>query len=267
MQAKRWITAALLAPFVLAVNFALPGAAFGVLVILAALAAQYELLALLFGEHRERVYVAVGMVLCAAVLGVSVTGSLGWVGAAFTGAVLVSMAIHLFRFEDIATAHLALGKQLLGVMYVPLLAAFFILARMEPGGALWVVLPMLVVFTGDTGAYYVGRTWGRHALYPAVSPKKTVEGSIGGLMCSLGFGFGFRALFMPDLPLAHAAALIAVLAVFGQVGDLFESLLKRAAGIKDSGSLLPGHGGMLDRIDGVLFAGPPFYLYLKLFAT
>lgn len=119
-----------------------------------------------------------------------------------------------------------------------------------------------VVFGGDTGAYFAGRAFGRHKLNELVSPKKTIEGTIGGLLASVGMAWAGATLLVPQIPIAHALPLGFVCGAFGQLGDLSESLFKRATSTKDSGKLLPGHGGMLDRIDGVLFAAPIFLLYL-----
>jgi len=121
----------------------------------------------------------------------------------------------------------------------------------------WSILLLLsVVWAGDTGAYFVGRALGRHKLYPAVSPKKTIEGALGGLAASMGAAVLIANLWMPELGPLHAALIGLVGGFAAQVGDLVESMIKRAAGVKDSGTLLPGHGGMLDRLDGVIFAFP-----------
>lgn len=114
----------------------------------------------------------------------------------------------------------------------------------------------LVVFSGDTGAYFAGKFFGRHKLYPAVSPKKTVEGGIGGLALGAVTLPLYCQWMLPNLPTWHVVLAALCLGVIAQVGDFAESLFKRATDTKDSGALLPGHGGMLDRIDGVLFAAP-----------
>lgn len=120
----------------------------------------------------------------------------------------------------------------------------------------------VMVFMGDTGAYFAGKSLGRRKLYELVSPKKTVEGGIGGLLASIGGGAILATWLVPAIPLVHGLVLGAICGAFGQVGDFAESLFKRATGTKDSGNLLPGHGGMLDRVDGVLFAGPVVMAYL-----
>ncbi|HEU0264987.1 MAG TPA: phosphatidate cytidylyltransferase, partial [Geobacterales bacterium] len=157
---------------------------------------------------------------------------------------------------------------LLGVCYVPLLLSHLVLLRALSDGVLWIFLMMTVVMSSDTAAYYVGSAIGRHKLYPAVSPNKSVEGAMGGLAGSVVGALIFRTLFFPSLPLGHLLLVALILGLLAQTGDLFESLLKRSFGVKDSGTLIPGHGGVLDRIDSILFAAPAAYyyaLYLSLF--
>ena len=132
-------------------------------------------------------------------------------------------------------------------------------------GAAWVLFAIAVSFGNDTGAYFAGRGFGRHKLYPAVSPGKTVEGGIGGLAAGLLVMFVGRALFAPWLTIGDCLLVAIPAGIVGPIGDLVESLIKRASGVKDSGRLLPGHGGMLDRIDGLLFAAPAAYYVVLAF--
>ena len=139
--------------------------------------------------------------------------------------------------------------------------------RMMPGedGEDLLMLVFACVMFSDTAAYYVGRSLGRHKMSPRLSPNKTWEGAAGGILASLGAGCLAHFWFYQRLPLAHALTLGLLLGVAGIFGDLAESTLKRAAGVKDSSSLLPGHGGVLDRLDGLLFAGPILYYYYRWF--
>ena len=131
----------------------------------------------------------------------------------------------------------------------------------EGGG--FVFLLFLMVWGSDTGAYTVGRIAGRHPLAPSLSPKKTVEGGVGGLLFAVGGAFAARALWLPSLSAVDALLLGGIAGALSQVGDLVESKLKREAEVKDSGSLIPGHGGVLDRFDGIFFAAPFVYYYLR----
>ena len=151
----------------------------------------------------------------------------------------------------------------MGFIYTALLPSFAIRTLFLPNGIEWFILLLVVVFAGDTAAYFAGLKYGKKKLMPEVSPKKTVAGSIGGLGGSIVgaaiFGtwfFGAQSL----ISLLPAAALAGFLA---QSGDLFESLLKRTCGVKDSGRIMPGHGGILDRLDGIYFAAPVFYLLAR----
>jgi phosphatidate cytidylyltransferase len=130
-------------------------------------------------------------------------------------------------------------------------------------GSGWVALAIVVTFGNDTGAYFAGRAFGKHKLAPAISPGKTVEGAVGGLLASLIVTFVARAFFMDALTIQDCLMVGVPAAIVGPVGDLVESLLKRSVGAKDSGRLLPGHGGILDRIDALLFVGA----YVCLYAT
>jgi phosphatidate cytidylyltransferase len=155
-----------------------------------------------------------------------------------------------------------MGRAVLGPIYICLPLAMLILIDMRPDGSIWIFFLLIVIFTNDTGALYSGKLFGRHKLYEAVSPNKTWEGAVGGLISS----FIAAAIFlyfsriqglMPDIFI-----LVLLLSVMGQIGDLVESMLKRIYGIKDSGRILPGHGGLLDRVDALLFSIPVLYIYL-----
>ena len=152
-----------------------------------------------------------------------------------------------------------MGAGLLGFLYLGLFPAFALKLLNLEHGALWFTGLLLIVFAGDTFAYFTGRFVGREKLFEAVSPKKTIEGAIGGLVGSALFG-AIIAQFLPESVSTVTFVGVAVLTgSFAQVGDLFETLLKRVADVKDSGSIMPGHGGVLDRLDGVLFAAPIYY--------
>ena len=153
----------------------------------------------------------------------------------------------------------------LGIVYVAGLMSYFILLRgMEHGNYILFYL-FMVIWSGDIAAYYVGKNIGKTPLAPRISPGKTLEGSMAGLVGSVAGGVAAKLLFFEALPLNHCLIMALLCGTMGQIGDLAESLFKRRAGVKDSGSLIPGHGGVLDRLDSLMFAGPAFYIYHTLF--
>jgi len=169
------------------------------------------------------------------------------------------------------------GATLLGVAYVPLLFSYLLRLRaisLEPtwlagtrvtiqSGACWLALVIAACWAMDTAAYAIGKLFGKRKLCPAISPGKTVEGAIAALAAAVVFSAGLGMWF--GLALPYGVVLGAIIGVGGQLGDLAKSVLKRQAGVKDSGAILPGHGGILDRFDSLLFAAPLAYYYLALF--
>jgi phosphatidate cytidylyltransferase len=171
------------------------------------------------------------------------------------------LLINLVQVEPMDAAALRVAWSIAGPLYLGGLFGAIGLLFLRPHGGEWVVLSMLYAFWSDTAGYFVGRSYGKHPLYLAVSPKKTVEGSIGGLLGALLGGLIAHFWFLPSLPLIDAIVLSLVAAAVGQAGDLCESLIKRSTGVKDSGTLLPGHGGILDRVDALLFTSAVVLLY------
>lgn len=193
--------------------------------------------------------------------------------AAIAALSIWSLGAAIFQPDDMKKALASVSATVFGVIYVPLLAGCLVGVRMAADTALktpvahfaskLLTMFFAVVMMTDTGAYYTGRTLGRHKLAPRISPGKTIEGAIGGLAVAILTGFLCKLAFFPEIPGAHALAMGAVLGSIGQFGDLAESLLKRGSNVKDSGKLLPGHGGMLDRVDSLLFCAPVLYFYTR----
>lgn len=165
----------------------------------------------------------------------------------------------LFRLPDLTVAHHRLAWLCLGIFYLPLLLGHLVLLRSLIDGRAWIFLTLLVIMVCDTCAYFVGSNFGKRKLYPAVSPNKSVEGGLGGLIGAVFAVLLASATFLPQVGIIDGIFVGLLLGVAGQLGDLFESLLKRACGVKDSGHLIPGHGGILDRLDSLLFAFPIVY--------
>jgi len=215
-------------------------------------------------------------------MGIAATPLLGldslWILLGLMPVVVLSIA--LIAPGDVALAARRAALSMLAIGYVGVLCAMLVgifHASGTPPYSLSGIGPydtgrgallscMGIVFMGDTGAFFAGRSFGRHKLYPLISPKKTMEGAVGGLCASILGGVLARWLLLPTLELPEAMLLGAALGAVGQIGDLVESLFKRATDTKDSGQLLPGHGGLLDRLDGVLFAAPLMQAWLVLLA-
>jgi phosphatidate cytidylyltransferase len=162
------------------------------------------------------------------------------------------------------------GRDALGLASASLFPALYLglpfgamVAIRETRGRDALFLLMLTVFASDTAQYYSGRAVGRRPLAPTISPKKTIEGAIGGFVFGAIVCAAVGAVWLPVVPVALRAAIGIMIVALGVAGDLFESMLKRSAGVKDSSSLIPGHGGILDRIDALLFAAPVYYVVLK----
>ena len=152
---------------------------------------------------------------------------------------------------------------LLAVLYAVVLLSHLYLLRQLPRGIEWTFLTIFLVWSTDIGAYLVGRQFGRHLLASQVSPKKTVEGSLGGLLFSIALALVFWRI-VGEAPWIMYIILAVIIGISAQIGDLFESALKRSAGVKDSGRIIPGHGGILDRFDSLIFALPLVYYGVKL---
>lgn len=175
--------------------------------------------------------------------------------------VMMVLILNLFEVRKRGLDMTTAGRAILGILYIPFLMAHLILLRQTVSGVLWVFFVLILAFAGDIAAFYVGRQFGKRKLYPEVSPAKTVEGTVGLVIGSVVGCLVFRQLFFQTLPVGHAVVLGVVGSALGQVGDLCESVLKRAAGVKDSGALFPGHGGILDRLDCLMFIFPFVYYY------
>jgi phosphatidate cytidylyltransferase len=222
-----------------------------------------------------RPFAVLGYVAALCLIACFVLDSPAWIVAVMAALTVASLAAALSRAEEMSRSLASVSATVFGVIYVALLAGFLIGVRMTPDQLARVPIPHLasklltmffaMVMMTDTGAYYTGRSVGRHKLAPRVSPGKTIEGAVGGFITAIITGPLCRLIFFPEIPILHAALLGAAIGIIGQVGDLAESMLKRGSGVKDSGTLLPGHGGMLDRVDSILFCAPLLYYYSRIF--
>jgi phosphatidate cytidylyltransferase len=164
--------------------------------------------------------------------------------------------------ENLRLVTWEMAVTLVGIVCVSFLLSHILLLRNQPMGVRWVLFLLITVWAGDTVAYFTGTWIGRHKLYPKISPGKTVEGLLGGLGGSIIAALLFRRLFFEGLASGYVLVLAFFIMILGQIGDFWESTIKRSANVKDSSRLIPGHGGMLDRLDSFLFAAPFVYYYV-----
>lgn len=182
----------------------------------------------------------------------------------FRESILILMILFLFYSfvprAGVERSAERIGLTLLGLIWIGTAGSFIALIRGLPDGLFWIFSLLTMTWLNDTAAYFVGHRWGRRRLAPRLSPGKTVEGFLGGFVGSLLGFLVCRLIFGNVVSLATGLGLVFLVGLFGPLGDLSESLIKRSYGVKDSGDIIPGHGGMLDRIDALLFTAPAFYL-------
>jgi phosphatidate cytidylyltransferase len=252
-------------------------------VILLAVIALHELFGLFRGggylPRRSAGYLSVSLFIIAAALRAQV--GLDWTGLALITSIIASLSVELPR-RNRQHELLHWSLTLSGATYIGWTLAHFVLLRaidmplsrsawlgflrLEPGAA-WIIVVLAITFINDTGAYFTGRLWGRHRMAPYISPKKSWEGALGGLIFATLMGALLVYVLGLPIPTWAGALLGAVGSIAGQAGDLAESLIKRQVNIKDSGRIIPGHGGILDRIDSLLFTAPVLYYLITLFLS
>jgi phosphatidate cytidylyltransferase len=289
---KRIATAVVLIPIVLALILRAPVPVVTVVAALVALVTMHEFLKLTesYGVLPLRLptYIFTGLFFLALVISTSGEAPRGSTGnfvviLAFAAAIAPFLALSILMLRaDLRTAYPAAAASVFALTYIALPMGMLVQLREQAAGAIYLLYLLLVVWAGDIFAYFVGKSIGRHLMSPRISPKKTWEGAAASVAASVGVGWllfghaeqissallhfglitrpgGMYGLELPEM--GPVILLTIVLNVAAQLGDLVESLIKRGAGVKDSGSILPGHGGMLDRIDALLFAAPVLWLY------
>ncbi|MFP4650337.1 MAG: phosphatidate cytidylyltransferase, partial [Desulfobacterales bacterium] len=259
MHLKRWITAFVAVPVLAALIYKGSPAVFAFLIALIAVLAIWEYFHIISGGDKTRILkpvplagTAAGLAMIAAALFASFEAMLLLMFLGLFIGALFSMPAYRYGPQVMDTV----AQQVQGLVYIFLPLSCLVLLRCGPDGVTWIFFAVFVVFLGDVGAFYIGTYLGRHKLAPSISPGKSVEGAFGGLAANIVVAIVFKSLFLPGLSTLHTAFFAVSVGIAGQIGDLFESELKRRAKIKDSGGILPGHGGMLDRIDALLFASP-----------
>lgn len=259
---KRWLTAMIAIPILIYIIGVGPLRLFQLLLLIASCISLHEFFSLA-SPKMPWIPRALAFALCALFLAALSQGGLWLAFAMLSFAVMVGMSFYLFsdpgRRKEVVEGT---GAVALGFVYIGLPLCLLVLIRQAPRGNEWIFFLLTVIFLGDTGAFYCGRLLGRHKLYVSVSPGKTWEGAVGGFAISVVGGVVFSLIFSLHDDLWIIGGLSGGLSIAGQVGDLVESMIKRNSGVKDSGKILPGHGGFLDRVDALLFAIPVCYAFV-----
>ncbi len=292
----RVITAVAAVPIIIFIIFVAPAWVFGALIAAVAAISAWEYCNMVYGnKHKNGTWLTAVLALLVSVSmyrqtpkegGFTIDLFLtdGWSIATLCIASLILFLYFLFSYKEQKDASLLISGSITGLIYGSVMITTLGLVHRNGGsaGAFWVLLTLLIVWVSDTGAYFTGRAFGKTKLYKAVSPNKSIEGALGGFALSLAAAIGANSLFasmsgsheflgfayqLSWTPLSLGAILIVAVPanLLGQTGDLAESLIKRAHGVKDSGTIIYGHGGMLDRIDALIFAAPWVYICQRIF--
>jgi len=252
---RRVLAAAILIPVVLASIFYLPRPVFLVVIDLILVLALWELFALVQKHGAARYWPTIPAVLAMP----WVWCYLGeWVLAYLVLAVLLLLTWSVFATRDMRTGLPSVTGNLLALLYLGI--PMSISGLLQRAQARELLLILITIWMTDAAAYFTGKFWGRHKITPAISPSKSLEGYLAGFAAAAVTVPVYNYFLLPAWSIGESVATGFVLGVLGTMGDLFESMLKRGAGIKDSSNLIPGHGGILDRIDSLLFAFPSYYL-------
>ncbi|RLB07848.1 MAG: hypothetical protein DRG59_05900 [Deltaproteobacteria bacterium] len=253
----RWITSIVLAPLLIFVIGVASKIWLMLFVVVATVIASWELHRILFQDESSKYHLDPFVFFSLLVPGFAyyygIRGLLG--GMLLNILACFSEGVSIYGKNDKALEKLVF--RIFHVIYIPYCLAHIILLD-----RVWIFFVLVVIFAGDSGAFYAGRKFGKRKLCPAVSPGKTVEGAIGGFLASLILGLAFGIIFIGGKTPFEFVLIAAILNIIGQLGDLGESLIKRSRVVKDSSNILPGHGGLLDRLDSLLFAFPALYYLL-----
>ncbi|MFC2169487.1 phosphatidate cytidylyltransferase [Acidobacteriota bacterium] len=233
-------------------------------IILAALLEFYNLTQRKNGSSQRIVGIIFALILSLPVFFKDISLGLGLFVCILLAAVYFVLSVN--KLERLALFPSTIALTLFGALYLSFTLNYFFVLR-EEYGPLYIYFLLSIIFVGDTGAYFFGSLWGRRKLAPLASPNKTWEGSFGGIVCACAAGLVAGYALLPDVSLWKAALCAFLVHAVAQISDPLESLFKRAAGVKDSSNLLPGHGGFLDRVDSLILAAPLFYYLIKLFVV
>ena len=259
---KRWLTAGIAIPILITLIGFGPRWLFYLLLFVVSCICLHEFF-LLTSPKMPRIPKALGFALCFFFPALFSQGLISPAFAMLCFTVMIVLSFYLFcepgRRKEVFEGTAAVA---LGFIYAGLPLSLLVLVDRSPRGNLWIFFLLAIIFLGDTAALYCGRLAGKHKLHVTVSPGKTWEGAVGGFITSVLAGILFSRIFSLHDSVWTVAAMSGVISIAGQVGDLAESMFKRNYGVKDSGTILPGHGGFFDRVDALLFAIPVFYVFV-----
>lgn len=257
---QRWVTGIILAAILLAVIILGPVKLLTAVIILFVAGGVWEYNGIVFGKGfvKEKVESIIFAILIPVAM---YLGNHQILTALIALMVVVVFIVFLWRVREDTFDVNSVAKVIFGIVYIPLLTSHFILLRKLDSGIYWIILVLVIAIIGDTVALYVGKTLGKRKLLPLVSPGKTVEGTIGLIVGATVAASLYGYFLMPAISLIHFIILGFTGSIIGQLGDLCESAIKRNYGRKDASSLLPGHGGLMDRMDSLMFVAPFVYYY------
>lgn len=257
---KRWLTGLILAAVIFAIILFGSTTALTIVIAFFAAGGVWEFNSIVFGKGF-RIEKIEGTIYAIAIPFIMLYGNNQFLIAALAFCVILTFIIFLGSITEERLDITDVAKVIFGLMYIPFLISHFILLRSLDNGIMWVLFVLVLAFAGDITALYIGKYFGKHKLIPLVSPGKTVEGTIG-LVCGSTIACLIFSYFsFPGISLVKIGVLAFAGSIIGQLGDLSESAIKRNYGLKDASSLLPGHGGLLDRMDCLLFITPFVYYY------
>jgi len=215
---------------------------------------------MIFSDRTKQIVsIASGVLLCSVIL----FGNHHALLPILSGLIIVLFLFYLLFHTNPKEGLHDLSLSLLGIAYLALLCPYLALIRNLSNGSTLFLLLLVIVWLTDTGAYFIGKKWGAHKLYEKISPGKTIEGAVGGLVFALVGAYLYASAFIDFINIPQILIIAFLVSCIGQVGDLCESMIKRSFRYKDSGKIIPGHGGILDRIDALIFAAPLLYWFIS----